>query len=187
MVFDLETTTLIPNNRDITKMQMAVACVYDSNNNQYAIIDDPDRVFKMLNRANVIIGYNHLKFDLTILRNHIGEQNWASLLNEKEHIDILDEFHAFTDRRYRVSLENMSQATLNEKTYGGGKECPQRWAQGDREYVIRHNREDVRITHNLLLYGLKNGHVKYVDSNEPNTVKKMPVKWANIIKKNNVR
>jgi DEAD/DEAH box helicase domain-containing protein len=49
------------------------------------------------------------------------------------------------------------------------------WKEGRKEEVIEYCRQDVRITHDLFLYGKKNGYLLFKNRNAQTV--RIPVEW----------
>ncbi len=62
---------------------------------------------------------------------------------------------------YRVSLDNLGQATLGEPKSANGLLALQWWKEGRLEDIARYCRKDVDITHRLYRYGLEQGYLLF--------------------------
>ena len=64
---------------------------------------------------------------------------------------------------YRLSLDNLAQATLGAPKSADGLMALQWWKEGKIEEITRYCRDDVRITRDLYLFGLANGFLLFTN------------------------
>lgn len=62
---------------------------------------------------------------------------------------------------YRVSLNNLGQATLGEPKSADGMQALQWWKEGRCEEIAAYCRKDVDLTRRLYLFGLTEGYLLF--------------------------
>ena len=62
---------------------------------------------------------------------------------------------------YRLSLDNLGQATLNEPKSADGLQALRWWQEGRLDDIAAYCRKDVDITRRLYLYGLEHGFLLF--------------------------
>ncbi|MFC1595077.1 ribonuclease H-like domain-containing protein [Patescibacteria group bacterium] len=131
-----------------------------------------EKMFKITDR---IIGFNIRSFDIPVLEPHVKIP-----LRKIPMLDLMDDVEMGAG--FRISLDNLAQATLGEKKSGTGLDALRWWREGKKDKVKEYCLQDVRVTRNLYEFGKKNGHVFYVSRT---TGEKIPisVKWQ--LEKNN--
>ena len=118
--------------------------------------------------APLVIGFNSKRFDYAVLSAYTS-RNLLALPT----LDLLEEIRKRLS--YRVSLDNLGKATLNAPKTADGLQALRWWKEGRIADIERYCREDVRITHELFLYGRKNGHLVF--SNKAGQLVRVPVAW----------
>ena len=88
-------------------------------------------------------------------------------------IDLLD--HLYQYLGFRLSLDNLAEATLNETKSADGIIAVQWFREGKIDQVLDYCEQDVLVTHRLWEYGRENGHVKYRDREF--RLQRVPVSW----------
>ncbi len=120
---------------------------------------DFDRMWKIFQSADRIIGFNSLSFDVPALSPY--SPNWFSKL---PHFDILDEIKKKTG--HKTSLHKIAKATLGVQKTDSGENAVLYWEKGDKkslELLKKYCEDDVRITKDIYDYVLKNKTLKFTD------------------------
>ncbi len=159
VVFDVETRRSAAevggwNRAD--RMGVSVAVAYDSAADDfftYRQEELPD-LFARLRAAHLVIGFNSLRFDYAVLRPFAPFE-----LRGLPSLDLLQRVNQSLN--YRVSLDNLGQATLGEPKSANGLLALQWWKEGRLEDIARYCRKDVDITHRLYRYGLEQGYLLF--------------------------
>lgn len=129
---------------------------------------DFDRMFKLFERADRIIGFNSIGFDVPALSPYFPA-HWPRL----KHFDILDAVKKAEGKR--VSLDALAKATLGIKKNDNGVNAIKYWNAGDPESLAKLKKYcemDVAITRDIYDHVLANGKLKYIDFwNETHEVK----------------
>ena len=135
-----------------------VISIYDSSTDKYSsfTFDQIKELWAILERADLIIGFNTNGFDLPVLNHY-----YSGDLTKLPSLDILDEVKNTLGRR--IKLDTIAEATLGRKKIGHGLEAMTWWKQGLFDKVKAYCEEDVRITKDVYDYALKNGYLKYKD------------------------
>ena len=157
-------------------MGVSVAVLYDSGpagkNSDWADDADSDRcgkgeggffiyaqdelpaLFARLREAEVVVGFNIARFDYAVL------QPFAAY--DLKTLPTVDLLARIKDRlAYRVSLDNVAGATLDEAKSADGLQALQWWKEGRVADIAAYCRKDVDITRRVYLYGLEQGFVLF--------------------------
>ena len=179
VVFDLE-TQLDSNDVDgwanIDKMKIAVAVVWDSRTGEFTTYRQEDvyLLCEHLTHAPVVVGFNQKNFDYIVVKGSGGPD-----LNEStENIDMLEDLNARIG--HRVSLNSVARGTLGIDKSADGLEAVRWWKAGMVGKVEAYCKDDVEITRDIFLYGLKNNHVKY--RNNHGKLYQVTVDWSRRVK-----
>jgi len=129
---------------------------------------DFDEMFKLFEKADRIIGFNSITFDVPALSPYLPA-HWPKL----KHFDILSEIKKVEGKR--VSLDSLAKATLGTKKNDSGANAVKYWNAGDPASLAKLKKYcemDVTITKNIYDHALKNGVLKYIDFwNETHEIK----------------
>lgn len=159
VVFDVETRRSAAevggwNRAD--RMGVSVAVVYDSRDDDYFAYrqEELPALFERLRAADLVVGFNSFRFDYAVLR-PFAPCDLRSLPG-------LDLLQRVAERlNYRLSLDNLGQATLNEPKSADGLQALRWWQEGRLDDIAAYCRKDVDITRRLYLYGLEHGFLLF--------------------------
>jgi len=159
VVFDLETRRSAAEVGGWNKaylMGMSLGIVWDSHLDDFATYfeEDVDKLLEHLQRADLVVGFNILGFDYSVLRGYT--QFDFRRLNT---LDILREIHAHL--KYRISLDSLAQATLDTPKLADGLQALQWWKEGRVDLIEAYCKKDVEVTRNLFHYALENGYLLF--------------------------
>jgi len=137
-------------------MRVSVVVVFDSIDKNFLIFkeDNIDTLFDLLDRADLIIGFNIKKFDYTVLNAYTNGD-----LKVLPTFDILDDIHKRLG--FRLSLDHLATETLNKGKTAHGLQAVEWFRKGEMEKLVDYCRSDVAITRDLFQFGLENGHLIY--------------------------
>ena len=124
--------------------------------NQYRVYyekDLPD-LFRVMEKADLLIGYNSNGFDLPVLNNY-----YPGDLTRLPSLDIMEKM--VSGIGFRVSLDAVARATLGTKKSAKGTEAIIMWREGRIEELKKYCLNDVKITKEVYEYGQKHGLLKY--------------------------
>jgi DEAD/DEAH box helicase domain-containing protein len=158
ITFDIETEGDFRGNGDFSNLEITVVGVHDSETNELSsyLQSEFSKLWPVLERADILVGYNSDHFDIPILNKY-----YTGDLTKIKSVDLLKEVKNVLGRRLR--LDSLAQATLGKNKSGNGLEAQKWWRDGNIEKVRAYCLDDVRITNELYEYAKKHGHVKYKD------------------------
>ncbi len=131
-------------------------------------------MFKIFEGAERIVGFNSINFDLPALASYyVGD------LLKLPNFDILAEVEKVAG--HRVKLDSLTSETLGTQKGGNGLDAITYYHEGDWEKLTKYCLQDVEITRDLYLYGLKEGQLKF--RNKWNELVVIPVDFSD--QKNN--
>ncbi len=111
-------------------------------------------MFKIFESADRIVGFNSIDFDIVALKPYyLGD------LTKLPNFDILQEVEKKVG--YRVKLDALAKETLSIQKGGSGLDAITYYHEGNWDKLIKYCLEDVNITKDLYLYGVKNQELKY--------------------------
>lgn len=180
--FDLETQRSfndVGGSSNLVKMGVSVACAYSTKTGKYTLYreDQLDGLVKLLTKADLVVGHNHMRFDYGVLEGYTVLDLKAQTIN----LDMLVDLETHTGRRLR--LDAVASATLGVGKTAVGIDALKWWQQykstGDREPFLKiaeYCAYDVKVTKCVYEYGVKHGHVKYTDNSGNDQV--VPVHWT---------
>ena len=171
MVFDVETrrsASEVGGWNRADRMGVSVAVVWTGQEYRCFEQSELGAMFTLLKTAGLVVGFNSFHFDYAVL------QPFANFdLHALPGIDLLDVIR----RRlgYRVSLDNLAQATLGASKSADGLQALQWWKEGNVEAIRSYCQKDVEVTKALFEHGRKHGFVLF--SNKAGVRVRVPVSW----------
>lgn len=120
---------------------------------------DFSEMFKIFEKADRIIGFNSIGFDVPALSPYLPP-HWQKL----KHFDILEKIKGVEGKR--VSLNSLARGTLGSKKNDNGENAIKYWNAGDPESLAKLQKYcemDVAITRDVYDHVLKSGVLKYID------------------------
>lgn len=180
VIFDTETKKFFDEieDYDASKLGVSITSVYSRTlDENFKEIDgsmksfwekDFSEMFKLFEKADRIIGFNSIGFDIPALSPYLPP-HWPKL----KHFDILGEIKKVEGKR--MSLDSLAKATLNTKKNDSGVNAIEYWNAGDPESLAKLKKYcemDVAITRDIYDHALQNGLLKYIDFwNETHEIK----------------
>lgn len=154
----------------IRKMRLAVAVTYDPATETFRDYGERDvnLLLANLRRADLVVGYNLLRFDYEVLRAYTDDN-----LSNLPTVDML--VHLYRTLGWRPKLGDLAAATLGETKTGDGLDAVRWFRQGQLDRVIAYCRQDVQVTWRLYEFGRRNGYVQCRDRTW--RVQRIPVRW----------
>lgn len=173
VVFDLETQRSAAEVGGWNKaflMGISLAVIWDSRQDGFVTYfeKDVDRLIEHLRAADLVVGFNILGFDYSVLRGY--SQFDFRQLNT---LDILREIHA--QLKHRVSLDAVATATLDTPKTADGLQALQWWKEGKVELIEEYCRKDVEVTRDLFYHALENGHLLFDRKGQGRM--RIPLEW----------
>lgn len=152
------------------RMGVSVAVLYDSGDDSFTPYEQDALpvLFERLKSADLVIGFNSARFDYAVL------QPFAAY--DMRSLPTLDMLIAIKDRlSYRVSLDNLGQATLGTPKSADGLQALQWWKEGNIASIAEYCRKDVEITRDIYLFGHKEGYLLF--TNKAGQKVRVAVQW----------
>lgn len=172
VTFDIETIGEFGSNGDFSKLEISVVGIHDSETNEYRafVREEFAELWQILERTDLLIGYNSDHFDIPILNKY-----YAGDLTKIKSLDLLKEIKSVLGRRLR--LDSVAQGTLGRGKIGHGNDAVTWWAEGKYEKVKEYCLDDVKLTKEVYDYARKNNALKYMDYEGPREIKLDASKW----------
>jgi DEAD/DEAH box helicase domain-containing protein len=174
VTFDIETANTIPalDRNNLSKLEISIVGVHDSETNEYTSYTKEEfpKLWPIIEKADMLIGYNSDAFDIPILNNY-----YPGDLSRIRSLDLMVEVQKVLGRRLR--LQSLAEATLGRGKGGDGLKAIEWWAQGLVDKVREYCIEDVRITRELFDYAVKRGVLKYKDLRDIRDIKLDTSSW----------
>lgn len=153
------------------KMGISVACTYSTKLGEYRcyLEDETQELIDQLMKADLVVGFNHISFDYEVLMAF-------TVLELREQLQSLDLMVDLEKRLgHRLKLDAVATATLGTSKTADGLEAIRWWQQGKILDIARYCCFDVKVTKCIHEYGMKHGHVKYLDRSRREV--KVEVDW----------
>ncbi|HAP74084.1 TPA: helicase [Candidatus Campbellbacteria bacterium] len=160
ITFDIETQNTFEDvgSNDPKDLDISLVCIHNSETDSYDTFmhDDLDRLWPILEKTDMLIGYNSDHFDIPLLNKYCPND-----LTMIKSLDILKEIKNSTGRRFK--LDSIAEATLGINKSGHGLDAIKWWNSGEIEKIKKYCLDDVKITKEVYEYALKNKKLKYKD------------------------
>ncbi len=171
--FDLETQKSADEvggwNR-ISDMRMSVGVTYSTTRGDYRIYDEKhvDDLLTELQRADLVVGFNHLRFDYEVLHGYTSMD-----LRQLPTLDMLVELQ--NTLQHRLSLDSIATATFGVEKTAEGLQAIQWFREGKLLEIAEYCCYDVKLTKMVYEYGASNRQLHY--NNRFGKKLTVPVKW----------
>ncbi|MDX1775933.1 MAG: DEAD/DEAH box helicase [Desulfobulbales bacterium] len=153
------------------RMGISVAVLYDSLSAEFKTYlekDIPDLI-RDLQTYDLVVGFNNKRFDNKVLSSY-SVFNLASL-------PTLDIMEVISNRLgYRLSLDRLAEHTLGARKSADGLQALQWYKEGKIDEIISYCRQDVKITRDIFLFGLKNRYLLF--KNKAGAIVRLPVDFS---------
>lgn len=171
--FDLETMRSadeVGGWSNISKMGLACGVCYDSVDQKYYEYyeKDAEALIQKLKEADLVVGYNILKFDYIVLTAY-SDFKFSLLSSFDMLVDVTKALG------HRLKLDSIVKATLGAQKSGDGLQSLRWVKEGRMDLVTEYCKKDVELTRDLFWFGEKNGFISY--ENRQETAKVM-VDWS---------
>jgi DEAD/DEAH box helicase domain-containing protein len=130
---------------------------------------DAAALVQELARFPLVVGYNVLRFDYTVLSAY---QPTVHTLLKGKTVDMLVDLYSRLG--FRPPLQSVAQATLGRSKAGDGLAAVRWFRAGEIDKVAAYCQQDVAITRDVFYHGRRQGHVLYLDRGRP---AKVMVRW----------
>lgn len=141
------------------EMGMSLGVTYSSKDQRYEIFteDRADALVDRLRRADLVVGYNVLRFDYDVLMAY-------TILDLRENLRTLDLMADIEERSgVRPKLESVGQGTLGVGKTAEGLEAIRWWREGRLMEIARYCCFDVKVTKLVHEYGAEHKEVLFND------------------------
>lgn len=136
--------------------------------------EDFPEMFKLFERADRIVGFNTINFDMPALQPY-----YLGNLSALPNLDILAEIEKVIG--HRVSLDALAKVTLGEQKIGHGLDAISYYHEGKWDLLEKYCLQDVKVTKMLYDYALQ--HKKLIFKNKWNRIIEVSLDFEPIIKK----
>jgi len=168
ITFDIESisNSAVRGHVDVSEQELTVVGIHDSQSGDYTAYfrEDLSRLWPILERADMLIGFNSDTFDIPLLNRY-----YPGDLTHFRSLDLLSEVQKVLGRRIR--LQSLAEATLKKGKKGDGLKAQDWWREGKRDKVAAYCLEDVKLTRELYDYALMHGLLKYKDLRDIRDIK----------------
>lgn len=176
LVFDIETQNTFQDTGKSRadawkKLRVSVVGVYEYLTGEYKTYEEKELMDldKRFQKADLIMGFNVLGFDLPVLANYF--------FTPVDRFPVLDLMTAIEKNRgHRASLDGVAKPTLKTKKSGSGLDAITYWKEGRIEELKKYCLDDVRITKEVFEYGCREGKVFFTSTWDFKTYE-IPVDW----------
>jgi DEAD/DEAH box helicase domain-containing protein len=155
---------------NIRDMKMSVGVTYSTARGSYQIYDEKrvDALMRELQRADLVVGFNNLRFDYEVLHGYSVFD-----LRQVPTLDMLVELQKTL--AHRLSLDAIATASLGIEKTSEGLQAIRWWREGRLMEIAEYCCFDVKITRLVHEYGRANKQVFY--KNRFGATLSVPVMW----------
>jgi len=160
--FDLETQKAadeVGGWNNIRDMRMSVGVTFSTASGEYKIYPENqvNALIEELRRADLVVGFNNLRFDYEVLAGH-------NPLFQPEQLQTLDMLVELQNTlQHRLSLDSIAQATLGVEKTSEGLQAIKWFREGKLMEIAEYCCYDVKITKMVHEYGVSNKKLFYTN------------------------
>ncbi len=174
LVFDLETQYLadeVGGWNHIRDMRMSVAVTYCPDCDRFTTYYEQDaaQLVAALNAADLVIGYNIVRFDYEVLLGY----TLFPVSDGTRTLDLM--IPLYETLGFRPKLEDLASATLGVGKLGNGLDAVRWFREGNLERLAQYCKQDVQVTYDLYKFGKERGYVLLRDRYKGDV--RVPVNW----------
>ena len=154
------------------KMMMSIGVTYSTAEGRYRIFGENqvDDLIAQLQKADMVIGYNHISFDYEVLMAY----TILDLKDQCRSLDLMIDLEA--EVGHRPKLDAIAASSLGVGKTAEGIQAIKWWQQGKIMEIAEYCAFDVKVTKMVHEFGVEHGFVKY--TNRFNQTQDIPVKWT---------
>jgi DEAD/DEAH box helicase domain-containing protein len=154
----------------ISAMRMSVGVTFSTVRGDYRIYGEKqvDDLLRELQRADLIVGFNHLRFDYEVLHGYTPLD-----LRQLPTLDMMIELQ--NTLQHRLSLDAIATATFGVEKTAEGMQAIQWFREGRLLDIAEYCCYDVKLTKLVYEYGAAHGQLHYM--NKFGKKLTVPVKW----------
>lgn len=179
IVFDIETKNSFSDagTNNPSKLEISLLVVYEYDTDTYHCFMEEDfpKLWKLLEKTDLIIGYNSDYFDIPALNRY-----YPGDLTKIKSLDLLQSIYKSLGRR--VSLDMVAEGTLGINKSGKGLDAITWWKNGEIEKLKKYCTDDVRITKEVYEYAFRHKELKYKLGPDIHTVPIDTAGWEQTVK-----
>ena len=155
----------------ISRMGMSVGVTYHTGRGDYRIYGEGqvDELIKELQRADLVVGFNNLRFDYEVLHGYTTFD-----LRQLPTLDLLVDLQSRL--QHRLSLDSIATATLGVEKTAEGMQAIHWFREGKLLEIAEYCCYDVKITRLVHEYGVRHKQLYY--SNRFGKKLAVPVSWS---------
>ncbi len=173
LYFDLETQKSadeVGGWGNIAKMGMSIGVTCSSANGEYKIYGEKqvDELIKDLQRADLVVGFNNLRFDYEVLHGYTSFD-----LSQLPTLDMMVELQ--NTLNHRLSLDSIATATFGVEKTAEGLQAIRWFKDGKLAEIAEYCCYDVKITKLVHEYGRQHQQLHY--NNRFGKKMTVPVSW----------
>jgi DEAD/DEAH box helicase domain-containing protein len=175
VTFDIETANWLTDTgtNDPADLTIAIVCIHDSQTNTFSsyLAHELPRLWPILERTDVLVGYNSDHFDIPLLNKY-----YPGNLARIKSVDLMKEIQTVIGRR--LKLDMIAEGTLGEKKSDGKNgQSIIWWRQGEVEKVRAYCQKDVELTRKIFDHALTKGSIAYKEFGKTQEVKLDTSQW----------
>lgn len=168
LIFDLETkysADEVGGWNNIMDMGMSVGVLFDTVDNDFHVYLEHQvpALISHLRQGDLIVGFNHIEFDLRVLAGHEPSQELRHQmymeLRTLPNLDILTEVKKVLG--HRLKLDSIARPTLQVGKSADGLQALAWYKEGRMDLIIEYCKQDVEVTRRVYEYAVKNGELLY--------------------------
>ncbi|MBL9171526.1 MAG: ribonuclease H-like domain-containing protein [Verrucomicrobiales bacterium] len=154
----------------IRDMRMSVGVTYNTARGEYQIYGEQDvnALLTELQRADLVVGFNHIRFDYEVLHGYTVFD-----LTQLPSLDMLVELQKTLP--HRLSLDSIATATLGVEKTAEGLQAIRWFREGKLMEIAEYCCFDVKITKLVYEYGAQHKQLHY--TNRFGKTQTVPVSW----------
>ena len=154
----------------IRDMKLSVAVTYSTARGQYLIYGEKevDALINELMRADLVIGFNNLRFDYEVLHGYTFLD-----LSQVPTLDLMVDLQKIL--QHRLSLDSIASATLGVEKTAEGLQAIKWFREGRMLEIAEYCCYDVKLTRLVHEYGAQNRQLHY--HNRFGKKLTVPVRW----------
>lgn len=160
VVLDIETANSFADvgKYDASLLKVSLVGLYDYATDAYTSYLEPDlpKLWRVLEGADRIIGYNLFGFDYQVLNTY-----YAGDLAKFPTLDILVEIEKKLG--FRIKLDDVAHGSLGTGKSGNGLQAIEFFRRGEIDKLREYCLQDVKVTKEVYEFGLSNRNVRFKD------------------------
>ncbi len=148
---------------------LAVTCNLEENTFNVYLEDEVDGLVAELRSADLVIGFNIIRFDYPVMSGYNGEDFRRSLPT----LDLFETIKETVGRN--IGLARLGEATLGSSKSADGLQSLEWYREGRLDLIEDYCRQDVTLLRDLYLFGRREGYVLWKDKDDRKV--QIPVEW----------